>query len=228
MRRVPRPMMAERAALVDSLDLPITALPNKLYQWNTCALSNFTRASDAAKAFQFFRINLIEIVFRPLFDTYATAPQGVGAGSVPQFISMIDKAGQWDTSNTSFQNLQRAGAKFRRFDDKNIIVKYKPSVLQAAYDNGTGSSRPSKYDISPWLSTDQNAGNPLATWAPSSVDHLGICFGVNQVNAPAGTSANTCYQVQVRVHFEYKKPKAEYAIPPGQDLVESIDLDLLQ
>lgn len=162
-----------------------------MYANRAFQLADFTRASAIAANYASFRISKITMKFKPLADTFVTAPGGVG---VPYFYSMLDKSGAIPL-NAALENLKQMGAKPRRFDDKTISVSWRPSVLTADLTTvPAGNVAGSQYKLSPTLSTNANAGNPTVPWAPSVVDHLGIYWYVEQANGQGNQ-----YNVEVEV-----------------------------
>lgn len=178
---------------------------NNTYSSLTTQLSDFSRAVQVAQAYQFYRIKMIEFKFLPKLDTYVAG--GAGGATLPNLLYMIDKSGAISTSFTA-GNLLQMGAKPIRFDDKNITIKWRPSVLtDVAFNQGgaPGSSAPSQYKVSPWLATNQNSTSS-SQWVPSGVNHLGIHWVVET------TGTNSLYDLIVTAHFQFKKPLVQ--VPP--------------
>lgn len=171
---------------------------NSMYALMNTALQLFTRAPIVAQAYQHFRIKYISLKIKPNFDTYAVNPANpVGK---PKLYYMIDKAGAIP-SNITLEGLKMMGAKPRALDEKPINIGWRPSVLEEALTQGGAAptSQGSRYRISPWLSTSAASIGNL--WTPSSVDHLGVYWYVEQ---PVGSAQP--YQVDCEVQFEFKKP----------------------
>lgn len=173
------------------------------------SLARFARASGIAKGYREFRITKVEYIFKPLADTFA--PVGPSAASIPTLLKMIDKTGSMRDFNTA-EELRRAGARPVRFDDKNIVVSYKPCVLSFVRDEANSSNQFSKPVVSPWLSCDKFNDDPAPqAWQANSIDHLGIAWLVEQsVGAPLG------YQVEMVAHFQFRKPSYLRTIVEGQ------------
>ena len=93
------------------------------------------------------------------------------------------------------------GCKPVRVDDKLIRITWKPSVLVSTA-TAAGVAQASKYQSAPWLSTNANAFNPGAVWAPSTVDHLGIVMFVTKINPGDATQ----YFVDFELVFQFRKP----------------------
>lgn len=169
-------------------------LTNTLYNMLNVQLANYDRAVQVAAAYQHYRITKVTLRFRPTVDTFTQ-----GGPSKPYLYYMIDRAGSVPTTIT-LEGLKRMGAKAYVFDEKQINVSWRPSVLQDTAVNAAGlASQPNKYIISPWLSTTENAVSPA--FVPSSVDHLGIYWQVDQAFA-----GGYGYQCEVEVQFQFKKP----------------------
>lgn len=169
-------------------------LTNTLYNMMNIQLSTYDRAVAVASAYQHYRIKKITFRFRPTADTYAQ-----GGPSKPYLYYMIDKSGSVPTTIT-LEGLKRMGAKPIAFDEKQISISWRPSFLQDTAVNAAGlASQPNKYTISPWLSTNENAVSPA--FVPSSVDHLGVYWQVDQQ-----FGGGYGYHCEVEVQFEFKKP----------------------
>lgn len=165
---------------------------NTYTKFSDIELVQFPRASTVAEAYQNYRIKYVEMAVRPLWDTFVQS----GTQQIPTLYKMIDRSGSLPTTG-SLAMLQNIGCKPVRFDDKQIVIRYKPGVIL-----GTGSGLTTvntKPLISPVLSTDANAG--VGSWAASRVPHHGIAMYLDA----QGTQA---YQVtiDVTVHFEFSKP----------------------
>lgn len=169
-------------------------LTNTLYNMLNVQLADYDRAATVAAAYQHYRIKKITLRFRPTVDTFTQ-----GGPSKPYLYYMIDKSGSIPTTIT-IEGMKRMGAKPIAFDEKQISVSWRPSVLQDTAVNAAGlASQPNKYQISPWLSTTANAISPA--FVPSNVDHLGIYWQVDQQFA-----GGYGYHCEVEVQFQFKKP----------------------
>lgn len=192
------------ASLSETFD--ITGLATGvMYQKRDFTLNGQPRAQNVATAYQHYRIKKVSMKFKPQIDTFIA-----GSGTtVPNLHYMIDKSGSIPT-NSTLGALKSMGSKPYRFDDKNIVVSWRPSVL---IDTATapGVSGQSQYKISPWLSTNANALNP-GVFAPSSVDHLGIFWFVETQGAGLG------YTIEVTVEYQFKKP-LNTTVAPGVEAV---------
>lgn len=151
------------------------------------------RVLDIAKGYQQYRLKKITMIFKPKFDTFAAG----GASSVPEFHYIIDKLNSF-SAGTNLQAMRDAGAKPIRFDDKNITVSWRPSVLTETF----GQANPaSQYKLSPWLSVNANAGtnNPFAY---SSIDHFGLVWQINVLASPGYGDL----QAEFMLDWEFRKP----------------------
>lgn len=157
----------------------------------------YDRAQSVAAAFQEFKIKYVKLTFRPSADTFAPA----AGNTIPQLYFQMDKSNSVPTT-ASLQTLLDMGCRPIRFDAKNIVKTYRPTVLTADMI-GPGAVTASQTRSSPWLSTNANSGNPGAAWAPSVVDHLGCLFHVTQMN-PLTPPVN--FKVDVEVVFCFRKP----------------------
>lgn len=185
---------------------PSAYATNTAYRLSPMALADSSqRVLDIAKGYQQYRLKKITCVFKPKFDTFAAG----GGNSVPEFHYLIDKLNTFPVG-TNLQAMRDAGAKPIRFDDRNITISWRPSVLTETF----GQANPaSQYKLSPWLSVNANAGtaNPFAY---SDVDHYGLVWQVN-VLLSAGYAD---LQLETTLDWEFRKP---LTLPsPGQQFVE--------
>lgn len=213
MRRIPRgPRVArhEIARLVEETEGDLTsAIAYSSYNLN---LSGFTRASTVAKGYQFYRITKVEYQVLPQFDTFTAN----GNTKVPYLYWLIDRNKQYQFFN-SHKQLEKAGAKPIRLDDKTVRFGYRPSVLQGVLDNQVSTTNPqfNQYKITPWLNTRNM--NVIGTWVANGVDHTGVAWYVDDQGADAIT-----FRIVRRVHFEFKKPAGD--ITSAEDInVPSVD-----
>lgn len=170
---------------------------NQMYELRNVSLVSYDRAVQVAKAYQHYRIKKVTLTLKPVYDTYA---QGIGANiSRPNLYYMIDKSGSLP-DNITLEQLKQMGAKPVSFDEKPIKISWRPSVLTGD-TTAPGVLGSAQYKISPWLST---SANPLVNpWNPSTVDHLGVLWFVEQLFAPA---EGITYNAEVEVQFQFKKP----------------------
>lgn len=199
----------DRASLSVTRSMEATGPPgtqfsvNTLYSLMNTQLIDYPRAVTVASAYQHYRIKKITLRFKPSYDTFGALGIGAPANqSKPILYHMIDKSGSVPT-NASLEALKNMGAKPKQFDEKDHVVSWRPSVLEAVMyaSGGTGASSASKYQISPWLTTSAANVSPGA-FSPSGIDHLGCYWYLNQL---AG-SASYQYSIECEVQFEFKKP----------------------
>jgi len=172
---------------------------NVLNFYNSFALADamYDRAQTVAQAYQEYRMKYIKLTFRPSADTF---PAVVG-NAIPQLYFMLDKANSIPVT-ANLQTFLDMGCRPIRFDEKNIIKAWKPTVLTADKISA-GVLNASQIRVTPWLSTNANSGGNPAGWAPSTVDHLGCVFYVTKINTPDPLLP---YKVDVEVVFEFRKP----------------------
>lgn len=156
----------------------------------------FDRSQAVAAAYQQFRMKYIKMTFRPSADTYVP----VVGNSIPQLYFQIDKSNSIPL-NVDSDTFFSMGCRPVRFDNKNIVRAWKPTVLTADM-TANAVVTASQVRTSPWLSTNANSGNPGAAWAPSLVDHLGCAFYVTKINPDDAL----VYYVDVEVVFEFRRP----------------------
>lgn len=171
------------------------------FYYETLADATFNRSHQVAAAFQEYRIKYLKLTFRPSSDTFAP-----GTGPIPQLYFLYNKAASIPT-NATLQTLLDMGCRPIRFDDKNIVRAWKPTVLIGADQEAPASTlEASMIKTTPWLSTNLYAQNPGVSWAPSNVQHAGAVFLVTK---PSPTSPTSNYNVDVEVVFQFRKPLAQ-------------------
>lgn len=157
----------------------------------------FDRAQAVARAYQEYRVKYIKLTFKPSCDTFAPA----AGNQIPQLYFQLDLANSIET-DCNFQTFLDMGVKPMRFDDKNIIKVWRPTVLTTD-GTGPGTSTAAQVKKTPWLSTNAASGNPNATWSPSLVLHHGAVWFVTPLN-PA--TPEITYMVECETVFEFRKP----------------------
>lgn len=190
-----------------SLTLPSVNMPANAFQAtfikglmpNTAG-----RQLEVAKQYALYRISKIVVRFKPYFDTYLpfqTAMTISGPISVPQLYWKINRFG--DVPNASIGNVEnywiQQGAKPYRFDDKNLVVTYKPNILLSSTAPGVGS----QVKMTPWIPTDATPNT--ATYTPSDVTHYGITY---LINCPTSTGNPNPFigTVQTTIYYQFKNP----------------------
>lgn len=172
---------------------------NNMYVKRDFSLEQFARATQIAKGYQHYRITKITMKFKPLVDTFTNS---AALASVPNLFYMIDKSGSLP-NNPTLPMLKQMGAKAHRFDDRPIVVSWRPSVLDLAATAPANASS-AQYKISPWLSTNANQLG-VGVWNPSTVDHLGI-FWYSEQDISVQLAY---YSIETTVEFQFKKPLAQ-------------------
>lgn len=172
---------------------------NSAYFDYATSLARFQRASQIGHNYREFRITKVEYMFQPLVDTFTQGDFASNTSQVPYLYAMVDKTGTFRDFNTA-EDLQQAGCKSRRLDDKTLRVIFKPAVLSYAHDRDNSSNLWAQPRISPWLSCDKfNDTGTATTYVPSSIDHLGLAWIVD--GQPA-----IKYQLKQTVYFQFRKP----------------------
>lgn len=163
------------------------------------ALGNviFNRSISVAESFQEYRVKYCKLTFRPSADTYAP-----GTGPIPQLYFQYNKTNAILTT-ANLQTLLDMGCRPIRFDDKNIVKAWKPTVLLGADQTPSSTLEASQVKTTPWLSTNLFAQNPGSAWSASLTQHNGAAFLVTRPN-PSGPASN--YFVDVEVVFQFRKP----------------------
>lgn len=204
MRRVPRGIATNTAAVRENYSISV---PDGGVTFFSFALGNaiFNRSQSVAENFQEYRVKYCKLTFRPSCDTFAYS----GNGPIPQLYFQYNKTNAIITSST-LQTLLDMGCRPIRFDDKNIIRAWKPTVLLGADQVPASTMEAASIKTTPWLSTNLFAQNPGAAWSPSDVQHNGAVFIVTRPN-PAVVTA---YNVDVEVVFQFRKPLS-LTVPTG-------------
>lgn len=193
-----RVMPNEYAKVTETHEFDLLVNNTAYFDYAT-SLARCERAASVARGFQEYKISKVEYHFIPQYDTFS---QSGGSSGVPQLYFRIDKTGALRDFTTVAQ-LAETGCKPRRMDDKNIVVSYKPAVLQYVRDDVHATNPWAKPLISPWLTTNKS-NNSTLPWAASSIDHLGLAWMVEQVIPPGGLTGS--YTVRQRIHYEFRKP----------------------
>lgn len=202
-KRAPRRRRAEEvASLRQTLQLKDDN-QNEIQQLAGLSLSAFDRASQVARAYQYFRITRIDMKFKPYADTYIPSAS-LSNATMPYLYWLINKGDVLDVSD--FNGLRDAGAKPIRFDDKTINVSFKPAVLMFASSSQAAPGTNPSFNVSkvsPWLTTNDLAGTVGAVWTASSLEHHGFTYGVESA---INGDPQMIYGVELTAHFEFKKP----------------------
>lgn len=218
MKRRPRRrvMPNEYAKVVETHEFAPCQTNFAWYDYAT-SLARCERATQVARGFQEYKITRVEYHFIPITDTFLPGQYGV-----PYLYSRIDKTGALEAYTTAAQLVQ-TGVKPRRFDDKNIVVSFKPAALMYARDATQNTNVWSKPIISPWLATNKNNNVAGTVWNASSIDHLGLTWFVEQTN-PAG-QPNLQFTVRERIFFEFRKPLYITGSAEGQTAQQAVSLN---
>lgn len=185
---------------------------NVIYKFENICLEAFDRAVQVARAYQYFRMTMVEIQFKPFADTFANST----TQSVPYLHWLVMKGDTLDP--TTFNAMRDAGAKPIRFDDKTITIRFKPGVQNAVIGEDTLAPVPptltawAESRISPWLATSYTPAYDNVTWAPSKVPHKGLYYGVQQDYS----TVTQYYDVSITAHFQFKKPLSQSEPSTGQ------------
>ena len=118
---------AQVARVIETTELDCVS--HQMYSLYNLNLTQFQRALTVAKGYQYFRIKRVDFKVLPMYDTF----DANGATRVPNLYYMIDRLKQLQYAN-SYKQLEHAGAKPHRLDDKNISFHYSPSALVSILD----------------------------------------------------------------------------------------------
>lgn len=216
-------------------ELPITSTgngqsgsPSQTYGLYNFSLNISPRAVQVAHGYQEYRISKIELRFKPSADTYESLGVSTGASpGLPYLYYLIDKTASLANAGTNTQTLKQAGAKPIRIDDRNVVIKWKPTVQVGSGDAGSPPGPApvlelaAMYKTSPWITTNANADEPTASWAPNSVDHFGIVFGAESPRGPLGVVVGS---VSITLTYEFRKP-LWYTAPTAGVVMQRVNLE---
>lgn len=181
---MPNRMTGNYGSAVEQFSISATA--GVSYNFTT-SLSDLQRASVIAKEYQHYRITGVEFRVKPWFDTYPAA----GASQLPYMYWQLDKAGVLGSpSATQFEQL---GTKQVRLDDKTLIRKFKPGVVNADANTILASGM----RTSPWLPIVD-----FQTGGLNVVKHHGCAFLITKMSPADATN----YDIDVVVHIQFKRP----------------------
>lgn len=204
-RRVAR-SVPERASCTETTSIPLLAMNNSYYVYNT-SLTSSIRAQTIAKGYQYYRIKNVKFILRPQSDTFIAGGTG---GAVPYLYYMIDRTKQFANGLSTAEKFRRLGCKPHRVDDNMVTFQYKPSVLNPAFDGATPTaSQFVQYKISPWLPTRDN--DVIGSWQADSTDHQGIIWFVEN------TGNNIPYTLERVIEFEFMKPASDMNLQEGEN-----------
>lgn len=198
----------ETACIKETLQLSDLE-PNQPYE-PELQLSMFPRALDIADNYQKYRIQKVEYIYKPRYDTFQSQYEPGTSNVNPTVPYLFSKVLNYP-SPTAFglQFLQSLGAKPRRLDDKNLIVTYKPHVLQQGLVNqsapvpGSAANSTSRAIRSPWLNTHWTDSSGVTQM--DNTYHYGHVFYIQQeVVNPTGLYPVA--ELDVNVYFEFCKP----------------------
>jgi len=163
-------------------------------------LSDYVRAENIAKNYQFFRIRYIKYKFIARYNTFQATTNEATAFPIPNMYHMIDKGGALP-SNTSLVELKQMGAKPIRFT-KNLTVTWKPGVSIATANADNTVLQATNYKISPWLMTNKTPNT--ANWVANDTDHKGLYWFAETAGLPGDGTYE--YDAEVEVMFDFKRP----------------------
>lgn len=201
---------------------------NKGYSLYNFSLTNSERAKGVAKWYQEYRIAKVECTFKPAYDTFPIT-QNV---AVPHLYMVVDKLGVYNGKYTDLFALKQAGASARRLDDKLVKKTFTPGVLLSSSDSGSPpaaaptNSIAGSLKVAPWLPTGAEIAVTSTTpWTANSIDHRGLVIYVDMPNAPIGTQF--VGQVEVVLHYQFRKALAQATAPLSDDAWAHIDCDTM-
>lgn len=163
-------------------------------------LAFYDRATNIAKAYQFFRIKYVKYTFIARYNVFQGNTNETTAFPMPQLYFRIDKSGALPT-NTSIQQLKDMGSKPHKFT-QNKVISWKPGVSITTGNDNNALSLNTGVKISPWLMT--NKAPEQAGWATNDTDHKGLYWFMETAGLPGDGTYE--YDAEVEVVFEFKRP----------------------
>jgi len=191
-----------------------------------------TRATAVAEQFGLYRIAKVIFRFKPNFDTYASSLiGGAAAYGVPTLYWKMNRFADAPAAFTG-NDLKTLGAKPYRFDDKQVVVSYKPNILTGIVSAGDNSGQ---LKITPWLNTD--AAPDTANFAPSDTEHYGHLFIV-ETNLIQGAGDTPIGSFDATIIYEFKNPRTKWNAsgvqavqllkqPPSADNVMDVSMNVV-
>jgi len=198
------------ASLSETVDFGSLTIGSN-YSFNDIQLGQFTRASTVAQGYQMYKIKSVCFKVQPLLDTFSSA----GATQVPYLYWVINRTGnQFPVLNKAWYIAQ--GAKGIRFDDKEITIRYAPSILLDAAEAGVPgvANEPNMPKRSPWLTTNREAF--AGVWNPSIVSHCGHFLAIFS----EGSAQAMNFRITCTAEIMFKKPLAK--VPSADDVGASV------
>lgn len=168
-------------------------------------LAQFSRASRIASNYAEFRITGVCYRFKPRFDTFAATTDNANTLKIPQLYYMVDKSGSIPNNpEPTLASLLQMGARAHRFDDKNVVVKYKPCVVVGMYNPVTAPVPVyTMRRTSPWLTTNSRAEE---SWFPNNTPHLGLHWILDAGTLPGDGAYE--YDIELEINFQFRRPLA--------------------
>lgn len=206
-RRMQRKFVGNERAMVRFTSNSYPAPANEPFAFRNFSLTNSTRATAVAKAYQYYRITQVIMYIRPCFDTYQS---GANVASLPHLYHLVDKDGNFPAVGT-LETMKALGAKPRRLDDKVIKLVCKPRVISQTVVStdvsGNVQSAPGISRVSPWLPTNATPFNisPNSQWTANSVDHSGFIVAIDADQLGSLGTSPIAY-ISTEVHYEFKDP----------------------
>lgn len=199
------------------------------------ALQDYQRAQEVAHAYKYYRAAKVELTFVPYFNIAQTG--GGGATQLPQLYMSVDRVSNRFNQPSESEMLER-GITPRLFNKKMRLI-FKPNLLQGVSletrqpSDGQGTAlgidllgyQNSIPVFNKWLPTQQSAGYNVAppnnqinqVLAPLGVNPYALNYhGAIWCAAIEGQGAGTITvgDVQVKVTWEFKAPRALKTNPP--------------
>lgn len=192
------------AGLIESFDTQANYGMSAIVGPLTLSDAVFDRAQQVARAYKEFRIKKIQVFINFGFNTFS--PNMAGGSVRPRWWLAYDPKREIP-SNFNKGLLEDMGVKPRAAVGLQRVT-FVPRVLMPQAEVvgaiGTASYIPSASRRRPWLPCNRSAGyQPFGAFLPSQVGHYGLKWYVEDPVSPA---ANQPINVQIRVHFQFRRP----------------------
>lgn len=236
---------SDYAKVVEIQETPFVAINNAGGEsvgaaMNFC-LADFQRPQEVAHAYKYYRAAKVEITFIPYFNIAQTG--GAGATQLPQLYMTVDRLSNRWIAPTETELLSR-GVSPKIFNRKRTLT-FKPSLLQGvSLEASQNNTEPALTGITAlgyqnavalfdkWLPTQQSMGysSVQAFGAPTIGQNTLVPLGVNPYALRYHGAAYVCAieglapgvpttigDIQVKVTWEFKGPRALVTNPPQVD-----------
>lgn len=235
-KTMPRASTTNYATVTEGFEQQLTLDATGQYSFNfTTSLSAFSRATEVAHSYKYYRCKSIELTFVPYANISSVG--GPLAARLPQLYFQIDRVANQYIAPSEAEMIER-GVTPRLFK-KKMVFKWKPNLLQNVQMETNqptdGGGQPLGIDVinainsvplfNKWLPTQQSYGfspapprqqianqvvQPSAN--PWALRYYGAAFVISQED---GNEAMAIGDLITRVIWEFKGPRAVKTVAPA-------------